>query len=192
MKKLSKYHLNNISKRLDICFNNATKEHIKDGLAWYSKANTLCKELEKSHGIDTFTIASVISALSPRNKWETNLKDAETVLTAYNNEIPPEDIKVSTFHKNKFKAFEILRGNKRISRDSQKTYAFCQNIAHLNEDFITIDVWHLRACFGKTMGSTGKVAYNQIERLTLKKAKEVGLKGYEYQAILWNSIRENF
>ena len=34
--------------------------------------------------------------------------------------------------------------------------------------------------------------YNQIQKLTLKKADKLGLKGFEYQAILWESIRNKF
>ena len=73
---------------------------------------------------------------------------------------------------------------------SQKTYAFCRNVALLDADYVTVDRWHLRACFGEG-GSLqiGRVAYNQISELTKKKALAVRLKGYEYQAIVWESIR---
>jgi len=54
-------------------------------------------------------------------------------------------------------------------------------------------VWHLRACFGKTIKSTpNKIAYQQIKELTINKAKQHGLKGFEYQAIIWNSVKNNF
>jgi hypothetical protein len=54
-------------------------------------------------------------------------------------------------------------------------------------------VWHLRACFGRTIKSTpNRKAYDQIKLLTIAKAKEKGLKGYEYQAIVWNAVKNNF
>ena len=192
MKKLSKYQLNKISKNLDKWFNLATKEEISDGLKWYKKANDICKDIAQKFNTSELIAASVISALSPRNKWEQNIKDAYKVFQAVQECKDANDIKVCTFHTNKFKAFEIAKGNKVISADSQKTFAFVNNIAHLDNNFVTTDVWHLRACFNKTMGSCGKLAYNQIQKLTIKKADKLGLKGFEYQAIIWSSIRNKF
>ena len=42
------------------------------------------------------------------------------------------------------------------------------------------------------MSFCGKLAYEQIQNLTIKKADKIGLKGYEYQAIIWESIRNKF
>jgi hypothetical protein len=54
-------------------------------------------------------------------------------------------------------------------------------------------VWHLRACFGKTIKNVPTpTVYAQIKELTINKAKEKGLKGFEYQAIIWNSVKNNF
>jgi hypothetical protein len=36
-----------------------------------------------------------------------------------------------------------------------------------------------------------KKAYDQLQRLTLLKASKHGLKGFEYQSIIWNVIRNN-
>jgi hypothetical protein len=192
VKKLTKYQLNKISKNLDKWFNLATKEEIKEGLEWYKKANDICKDIAENFNTSEIIVASVISALSPRNKWEQNIKDAVKVFEAIEEGKEANDIKVCTFHTNKFKAFEIAKGNKTISADSQKTFAFVNNIAHLDNNFVTTDVWHLRACFNKTMSSCGKLAYNQIQKMTIKKADKLGLKGFEYQAIIWSSIRNKF
>lgn len=192
MKQLTKYQLNKISKNLDKWFNLATKEEITEGLEWYKKANDICKDIAQKFNTSELIGAGVISALSPRNKWEQNIKDAYKVFKAIEEGKEPNDIKVCTFHTNKFKAFEIAKGNKVISPDSQKTFAFVNNIAHLDNNFVTTDIWHLRACFNKTMGSCGKLAYNQIQKLTIKKADKLGLKGFEYQAIIWASIRNKF
>ena len=192
MKKLSKYQLHKISKNLDKWFNLATKKEISEGLQWYKKANDICKDIAQKFNTSELIAASVISALSPRNKWEQNIKDAYKVFKAVQDGKDANDIKVCTFHTNKFKAFEIAKGNKVISADSQKTFAFVNNIAYLDNNFVTTDVWHLRACFNKTMSSCGKLAYNQIQKLTIKKADKLGLKGFEYQAIIWASIRNKF
>jgi len=192
MKKLNRYQLNKISLNLDKWFNMATDEEIKNGRKWYADANQIIKDIANQFNTTEIITASVLSALSPRNKWEQNIKDTIKVFQAIKDDKTAEQIKVCTFHTNKFKAFEIAKGNKTITKDSQKTFAFVNNIAHLDNNFVTIDVWHLRACFNKTMGSCGKLAYEQIQKLTIKKADKLGLKGYEYQAIIWESIRNKF
>ncbi len=192
MKKLNRYQLNKISLSLDKWFNIATDEEIKNGRKWYADANQIIKEIANQFNTTEIIAASVLSALSPRNKWEQNIKDTIKVFQAIKDGKSAEQIKVCTFHTNKFKAFEIAKGNKTITKDSQKTFAFVNNIAHLYNNFVTIDVWHLRACFNKTMGSCGRLAYEQIQKLTIKKADKLGLKGYEYQAIIWESIRNKF
>jgi hypothetical protein len=192
MKKLTKNQLSKVSKNLDHYFNLASSQDIENGLNWYKDANQFCIEQSKLFNLSPFVVASVVSALSPRNKWNTNLKDAITVLSAVKNNISPENIKVSTFHTNKFKAFALVKGLKEISNESRKTYAFVCNVGNLDYTRVTVDVWHLRACFNQTCGSVGKLAYDQLERLTISKAKKLGLKGFEYQAIIWNAVKNNF
>ena len=193
MKKLTKHQLASVSKNLDKYFNLATDEQIADGLLWYKEANAFCIETAKRFNVSSSLVASVVSALSPRNKWKTNLKDTISVLEAVSKGLGPNDIKVSTFHTNKFKAFALVNGQTEITSESRKTYSFVRNVGQLDPDRVTIDVWHLRACFGRTIETgVGKLAYDQLERLTINKAKKLGLKGFEYQAILWCSVQANF
>ena len=66
----------------------------------------------------------------------------------------------------------------------------------MHHDYVTIDIWHLRGCFKDMIkinnAAIGKLAYEQIKQLTLKKAKTVNLKGYQYQAIIWLSTQRYF
>ena len=195
MKKLSKYKLNKIGKNIDLFFNLATSDEIRQGKQWYKKANVFCNDMAVKYSCNPFVVAQVVSALSPRNKWEQNLKDAKKVFQAIRELKNPEHIKVCTFNKNKFKAFQIAKGLQQITEDSRKTYNFCKNIAFLDPDFLTVDIWHLRACFKelKSISSAqiGKIAYDQIKQLTIKKANKLGLKGYELQAIVWLTVQNN-
>ena len=195
MKELTKYKLNNISKNLDYYFNLANESEIKSGLNWYKEANDICKDIAQKYNTNTFIAASVISALSPRNKWSQNILDAYKVFEAIENNITPEQIKVCTFHTNKFKAFNIVNNNIQITNKSLKTYNFVNNIALLSESHLTIDIWHLRACMHKSIkissASIGRLAYSQIKELTINKANKLGLSGYQYQAIIWGAIRNN-
>lgn len=193
MKKLTKYQLSKVSKNLDRYFNMATNENISDGLTWYEQANDFCNETASKYEINPEIVAGVVSALSPRNKWHRNLVDTITVIEAYLKNVSPLDVKVSTFHTNKFKAFAILKGENVITKESRKTYSFVRNVGALDENRVTVDLWHLRACFDRTIEvGIGKVAYDQLERLTINKAKQLGFKGYEYQAIIWIATQNNF
>lgn len=195
MRKLSKYQLSKVSKNLDYFFNLATNKEIKAGKDWYKVANQFCIDTANKYNTNPFIVASVVSALSPRNRWEKNLKDTIKVLKAVKDNKQPEEIKVSTFHKNKFKAFNIAKGLQEINKDSPKTYNFVNNIAYLSNKHLTIDIWHLRACLKQfksiDSASIGKTAYEQIKSLTINKANKLGLKGYELQAIIWLSVQTN-
>ena len=195
MRKQTKSELRKISKNLDYFFNLATDEEIKQGKKWYKLANQFCIDTANEYNTTPLIVASVVSALSPRNKWKQNLIDAKKVFKAIEEGKEAEDIKVCTFHKNKFKAFELAKGNIFITEDSQKTFNFVRNIAHLDPTAVTIDIWHIRASLKqfKSIGSAkiGKLAYKQIKALTIKKAQKLGLTGFEYQAILWLSVQNN-
>lgn len=179
-----------VRKRLRSLFNEASNEQIVSGRNWYKKAHDICLDFAIRFDTTTETVANVISALSPRNKWERNIEDCRNVLQAVTLGQSPEDVKVCTFNNNKYKAFEIARHNGRIKKQAPKTFAFVRNISALDATRVTIDVWHLRACFGETIdaGLTPK-RYQRLEEITLAEARKVGLKGYEYQAIIWEVIR---
>lgn len=195
MKRQTKNELRRISRNLDYFFNLATSKEIEQGKRWYKDANQFCVDTAKEYNTTSLIVASVVSALSPRNRWEQNLKDAKKVFQAISEGKEANDIKVCTFNKNKFKAFELAKGNIYITENSPKTYNFVRNIAHLCPASVTIDIWHLRACLKqfKSIGNTniGKVAYSQIKALTIKKANKLGLTGFEYQAIIWISTQNN-
>lgn len=196
MKKLSKYKLHKISKNLDYFFNIATKKEIKSGLAWYQDANKQASNIAKKYNLDVYKVAQVISALSPRNKWSQNIKDADKVCEAFTLGLHPTDVKVCTFHTNKFKAFNILANNISITNNSLKTFNFVNNIAYLSNDFLTVDIWHLRACFKDNISIKssfiGKLAYEQIKNITTAKAIRLGIKGFELQAIIWLTTQRYF
>lgn len=190
IKSLSPYHKRKIKKNLLEMYEKRTDQHTQEGMQWYKNANQICIDMGKQLDYDPAVVAQVISALSPRNKWERNIIDTRTVLKAVNEGKNPEDVKVSTFHSNKNKAFEIARGERGIDQASPKTYSFVKNIAELDASKVTIDVWHLRACFGKTIESgLTPLRYKQLEQLTLKCAEMVGVRGYEFQAIVWGIVR---
>lgn len=192
-KGLSKYKLNKVKNNLLHFYNEAQddQELVRHGEAWYLQANIWCERVAVIHGISTYKVASVLSALSPRNKWERNKVDAEAVIQTWRKGGKPDDVTVCTFTSNKQKAFDILNSVAEIEPKSLKTRAFLLNIAYLDPEAVTIDVWHLRACFDRMIvpKSLTPTIYKQLQDLTIKLAKERGLRGYEFQAIVWGAVR---
>tara|TARA_R110002167_G_scaffold108588_1_gene277234 strand:+ start:1434 stop:2030 length:597 start_codon:yes stop_codon:yes gene_type:complete len=189
MKKLSNYKIKQIKKNINYFYNNATKNEIIQGKQWYINANNEANIIAKKYNLNVYKVSQVISALSPRNKWSQNIKDANKVCEAFILGLHPENIKVCTFHSNKFKAFNILASNTQITNNSLKTFNFVNNIAYLSSEHLTIDIWHLRSCLNSSIkisnANIGKVAYQQIRDITINIANKLNLTGYELQAIVW-------
>ena len=179
-------------------YKRATPEEIASGMIWYSEAQVFSHGLAKKHCLLSFISAGVLSILSVNNKWPRNKIDAEAVIVAWLAGATPEQVKVCTYNKNKEKAFRLLLGTDELTTDSPKTYAFAQNVGNLSADHITIDKWHLRACQTTSLSakdcktSITSKQYKEIERETAKVAHEYGLKGYEFQAIVWVTIRNRW
>lgn len=189
---LNKYQRAKVRANLREIFNGANDADIIGGRKWYESAHKICLDYASEFGTTTERVAQILSALSPNNKWERNIIDTRSVLEAVRSGVAAEDIKVCTFHSNKFKAFAVARGELNITATSPKTFAFVRNISALDETKVTIDLWHLRACYGVTVetGLTLK-RYRELEALTISEAKKVGLKGYEFQAIIWEALRNS-
>ena len=191
IKTLSRYMKRRTRDRLRLHFDLSTDQHIEDGKNWYATAHHKVIMFSGTYVMEPIVVASILSALSPRNKWERNLIDTENVIKAFKNREDPDSVKVCTFNTNKYKAFAIANGKTKIEQTSRKTYSFVQNIANLCEEHVTIDVWMLRAMFGKTVkqGLTPS-RYDELVDIILDEASKVGLLGYQYQAIIWECIRE--
>lgn len=192
-KELKKYRSN-----LRTWYNRATKDEIKQGLTWYKDAMDFAKELSNTYDVSGEVAAGVISALSPNNKWERNKFDAVQVLMAVRDGKNMDDVKVCTYNANKAKAFAIAKGDKSILKSSPKTYAFARNVGENDSNFVTIDKWHLRAC--QTTSKKSKTCkesvtpkqYRIIQDETVKVANEMGVKAYQFQAIVWVTIRNQW
>lgn len=88
----------------------ATLTERVDGETWYPVANSIAITLADRYEISEFQAIGVIAALSPRNRWERNVEDADRLIAAYNAGGPEQAMltKVCTFTSNKAKAVKIL------------------------------------------------------------------------------------
>lgn len=191
-KGLTTYQKKKVRKNLIYWYGQASKEQRASGINWYQRAHDFCQSRAEHFGVSPEVVAGVVSALSPRNKWERNLRDADSVLLAHKYNESPDSVSVCTFTSNKLKAFDILEG--RAVSWGDKTESFVKNIAWLDGSRVTVDVWHWRACFNKMRApkSLTSLRYHEIEQITIDTAEEFGLKGFVFQAIIWEVIRENW
>jgi len=185
-----------IRNNLERWFNSATKEEIVKGLAWYNEATQEADDIAKEFGISRYEAATVISCLSPNNKWRRNVRDAWAVVATWYAGKGEEDVKVCTFGLNKTKAFNALKGQF-IAESAPKTHAFASTIAQIG-DAVTVDMWHVRACLTRRDKSQSVVEsinakqYRRIDRITSELAKKHKIKPFQYQAIVWVSIKNNW
>jgi hypothetical protein len=169
-------------------YQEATESEVQEGIAWYKDARSFCRTTAKEYGVSLEVVVAVVSALSPRNKWKTNLKDTITVLEAVRNGLGPDDVQVATFHKNKYKAFRIIQESKpSLVKKSNKTSSFFDNIKFENSLVITVDTHAFSVYNGEvtTAKSITNKVYQQISDDYRLVALEVGLKGYQLQACCW-------
>ena len=88
----------------------ATLTEKQDGVTWYPVALDIARTIADEHDITVTQAIGVIAALSPRNRWERNVQDAEALIAAFNagGADQAQLTKVCTFSSNKTKAIKIL------------------------------------------------------------------------------------
>ena len=83
-----------------------------NGAQWYNVAQNASGAMAERYGVSLETVAGVVAALSPNNRWERNLRDADNLISAYTLGGLDDalSVKASTYGKNKTKALAILQG----------------------------------------------------------------------------------
>lgn len=187
------------TKNIIAIYKLAKPSEIKHGLTWYVNANSDCKEIAEKLELPLHIVIGVVSALSPNNKWERNVINAEDLCTAFINGQDMDSIKVSTYHKMKEKAWSILQSMPSYDEtieilNGKKIVSFFRNISG-DETDITID-GHARNIYyndkqGLTTPNTNikKNEYKDIQKAYLRASKKLGIKAYELQAITWVAWR---
>ena len=93
-------------------FQLATSQEVQLGVDWYRSALNIAGRIADRYHLPIETVAGVIAALSPNNRWERNIIDAEAMIKCWSAGGTDEDIlavKVCTYTKMQEKALAILR-----------------------------------------------------------------------------------
>jgi hypothetical protein len=175
-------------------FEQATPQEKAHGLDWYFYANKEARDLAKEFATPVPTVAGVIAALSPNQRFETNLKSARAVLDAHNRGLAPQEITIPAYNLNKEKAFALCRGGERSQYlRGEKVNCFYKNIvAPWSSNSVTVDGHAYAIWLGERV--TMKEVPTRISRPKWYKiitqdyrdaAKDLGLRPWQVQATTW-------
>ena len=95
-------------------FQLATSQEVQLGVDWYRSAFKIATRIADRYGLRVETAAGVIAALSPSNRWERNIIDAEAIIKVWAAGGTDEDVlavKCCTYPVMRQKALDILKGS---------------------------------------------------------------------------------
>lgn len=169
-------------------FFSANEAEIQEGLSWYARADQVARSLAARYLNDDYYLAAgIIAALSPNNRWERNIIDAEALIKTFTLGEDYDALKVCTFSKNKDKAIRILKGELPMDvLSGRKVRSFYQCI--IGQDDVCVDghaysIWlGQRVPTNKTPKISDKL-YDQISQDYRTAAKQIyEITGCYYQA----------
>jgi len=152
---------------------------VASGVAWYTEARSICRELAIDNGVTLDIAAGVVAAFSPRQFWSRNILVASEFLRTG---------KARGVLKRSLATAERVRvDGPTTALNGRKTRAFYDNLTGSYES-VTIDVWMLRVVQWP-VNSLSLSQYDNLERLFQQVAREVGLEPAHLQAALWVPAR---
>ena len=181
------------------CYKTADDDQRAGGMAWYSKAQCAAYDIAAKYDIAVYLVVAVIAALSPNNKWARNLVNADALIGAFLRGDGIDSVKVSTYHKMKQKAWDILAARpdydtaKAMLKGQKITSFFCDIMGEFN---VTIDGHARNIAYGERVGLTddrtniGVREYRALQAAYQEAARRVGLMPYQLQAITWRVWRD--
>lgn len=173
----------------------ASENELAYGAEWYAKAHRHAVVFSQRYGVSTRQAAYVISMLSPSNRWDQNLRDAESMLQAHAAGLPLDLVTVHTYGSNRTKAAAYLQGliadEDLWTRDSKKTEAFGLLIAgHTDEGHVCVDGHACAIAMGERvpLDSVPRIRgklYDTIADAYREAAERAGVAPHVMQATTW-------
>ena len=183
------------------CYITADDDQRAGGMVWYSKAQCAAYDIAAKYDIAVYLVVAVIAALSPNNKWSRNVINADALIGAFMRGDGIDSVKVSTYHKMKQKAWDILAARpdyetaKTMLKGQKITSFFCDIMGEFN---VTIDGHARNIAYDEKVGLTddrsniGKLEYRALQAAYEQAARQLGLMPYQLQAITWRVWRDRW
>ena len=201
MKRPTKLSKPKMISNITHCYLDATPEQIAGGMAWYSNAYDSAYDIAMRYNVPVYIVVAVVSALSPNNKWIRNVKNADALVGAFIRGDGIDSVKVSTYHKMKQKAWDILAtkpnydGAKTMLKGQKITSFFCDIMGEFN---VTIDGHARNIAYNERIGLTddrtniGVREYRGLQDAYKDAAQQIDIMPYQLQAITWRVWRDRY
>ena len=169
----------------------ATPVQKRQGKIWYLSAHDYALSLAWKNGFSLRTSSGIIAALSPRNVWADNKKDAEYILGCAANDCRGaiRQDRLHSHHPNLENVFRILDGVDPDKTLGQKSKSFYRCIYNPMTDEVCVDSWAAKAV-NYTDRWIKKEDYPVLQSYYRCAAKEVGTLSPIMQATVWIQIRK--
>ena len=86
----------------------AKPEDVAHGIAWYAEAYEECRIIADRFKLPIHIVVGVVAALSPNNRWELNIRNANDLICVFTTGGAMDDVSVCTYSAMKRKAWSIL------------------------------------------------------------------------------------
>jgi hypothetical protein len=201
MKRPTKLSQPKMISNITHCYFDATPEQISGGMSWYSDAYDAAYDIAMTHYVPVYIAVAVVSALSPNNKWARNIVNADALIGAFIRGDGIDSVKVSTYHKMKQKAWDILAVKpdyddaKRMLKGQKITSFFCDIMGEFN---VTIDGHARNIAYNERIGLTddrtniGVREYRGLQDAYKDAAQQIDIMPYQLQAITWRVWRDRY
>ena len=179
----------------------ATEQENLDGLAWYAKAKEDAQAIADATELPLHIVVGVVSALSPTNNWNQNLKDAALFCATFVGGGYFEEVKASTYKPMWHKAWSILVAGAdgadahdvAVLLNGPKITDFFWCIMG-DESQCVIDghAWGIAYADRRVMQEVpniGKKLRAELKAAYADAAKQSGITAYQMQAITWVAWR---
>lgn len=185
----------NYAKNIQTVFAAATPNEHEHGLTWYQDAQDACQAMADKHQLPLVVVVGVVAALSPTNRWERNLVDADNMLECFVAGGYVEDTTPCTYKAMRDKAWRILEGGvgqsieaiaKTLNGPKITDFFLCI----MGQDVCVIDghAWCIANADRRTMQevpSIGKKLRKELQAAYSKAGKKHGMTAYQMQAATW-------
>ena len=186
------------------CRRRAKPQDVAAGIAWYAEAYEECRLIAWQHNLPVYAVVGVVAALSPNNRWTTNITNARDLIDAFVNDRDMDSVSVCTYSAMKRKAWDILvtavrPGEMKAHLNGRKIVCFYENI--MGEDTCTIDGHARNIAYNERVNLTdnktniGVREYANLQEAYRQAAKRCTVNGrkfkaYELQAVTWVTWRK--
>ena len=186
------------------CRRRAKPQDVAAGIAWYAEAYEECRTIADKYDLSIHVVVGVVAALSPNNRWTTNITNARDLIDAFVNGRDMDSVSVCTYGAMKRKAWSILdilpcQDEVKVILNGRKIVCFYENI--MGEDTCTIDGHARNIAYNEQVNLTdnktniGVKEYANLQEAYRQAAKRCTVNGrkfkaYELQAVTWVTWRK--